>query len=103
MKLSTFAGLPIDLPDTLHAERDGAVVLVRLARVAKRNALDDATIEGIEALFTHLPEDVRAVVIGAEGEHFSAGLDLSTLAEATMMESMVRSQLWHRTFEMLQF
>ena len=73
----------MQLPASLQVERDGDVAIVRLARVAKRNALDDEAIRGIETLFRDLPEGVRAVVLSARGEHFSSGLDLSTLVDAT--------------------
>src|ERR1700693_2604312 len=65
-----------ELPSSLRAERQGALALLRLARPEKRNALDDAMVLGIEAFFTDLPEDVKAVVLAGDGEHFSAGLDL---------------------------
>ena len=36
---------------------------------------------GIEAVFTVLPEGIKAVMLAGEGEHFCAGLDLSELTE----------------------
>ena len=36
---------------------------------------------GIEAFFTALPSDIRAVVLAGDGDHFSSGLDLSELTE----------------------
>ncbi len=99
----TAPDLTRDLPASLEYRRDGEVALVYLARVAKRNALDDETVRGIETAFRHLPGDVRAVVISARGEHFSAGLDLSTLTQTTALESLHRSQLWYRAFELIQY
>jgi len=40
-----------DLPPTLHAERHGVVAVLRLNRAAKRNALDDTMVAGIESFF----------------------------------------------------
>ena len=37
-------------------------------------------VRGIEAFFTTLPDDIKAVVIYGAGDHFSAGLDLSEYA-----------------------
>jgi (methylthio)acryloyl-CoA hydratase len=91
------------LPASLEYRRDGEIAIVHLARVAKRNALDDETVRGIETLFRTLPDDVRAVVISARGEHFSAGLDLASLTATTPIESLRRSQLWYRAFELIQF
>ena len=56
----------MELPDSLEYRRDGEIAIVHLARTAKRNALDDATIRGIERLFGNLPADVRAAVIPGE-------------------------------------
>jgi len=92
------------LPDTLHVSHDGAVAVLRLARPAKRNALDDATVAGLERFFTGLPDDVRAVVIHGEGEHFCAGLDLNEVTGATDLHKGIRhSRMWHRAFEAIQF
>ena len=43
------------LPPSLQVERHGDVAVLRLARAAKRNALDDATVLGIEAFFASPP------------------------------------------------
>jgi enoyl-CoA hydratase/carnithine racemase len=93
----------VELPDSLEYRRDGEIAIVHLARTAKRNALDDATIRGIERLFGNLPADVRAVVLSAHGEHFSSGIDLSALMQTTPLESVQRSQMWYRAFERIQF
>ena len=62
-----------DLPPSLHAERRGDIAILRLARPEKRNALDDVLILGMERFFTALPEDIKAVVLHGDGEHFSGG------------------------------
>jgi enoyl-CoA hydratase/carnithine racemase len=92
-----------ELPASLHAERQGALALLRLTRPHKRNALDDATVLGLESFFTRLPADVKAVVLFGEGEHFSAGLDLSELTRRDIGESIEHSQMWHRAFEAIEF
>ena len=88
---------------SLEFERDGEIAIVRLARTAKRNALDDDTVRGIEQFFSAVPDDVRAVVLSARGEHFSAGLDLSALTGTNPLDSLRRSQLWYRAFERIEF
>lgn len=96
--------IAIDLPNSLRASRRGPVGHIRLTRLAKRNALDLDTVLGLEAFFTRLPDDVRAVVLTGEGEHFSAGLDLSEVAEAhDPLEGVLHSRQWHRAFEAIQF
>jgi enoyl-CoA hydratase/carnithine racemase len=95
-------GLP-DLPPSLSAEREGEVLRVRLCRPEKRNALNDATVLGIDALFSGLPPDVRAVVLEGEGAHFCAGLDLAELTERDATAGVYHSMMWHRAFEKIQF
>ena len=95
--------LDIKLPASLAAERQGAVAILRLARPEKRNAFNDETILGIETFFTSLPDGVGAVLLHGEGEHFSAGLDLSELKERDITQGIAHSGLWHRAFEKIQF
>jgi hypothetical protein len=66
---ATFA----ELPPTLKAERHGAIAVLTLNRAKKRNALDDPTVQGIETFFSSVPDDIRAVVLNGDGDHFSAG------------------------------
>jgi enoyl-CoA hydratase/carnithine racemase len=95
--------LAIGLPSSLIAEREGTVAILRLNRPQKRNALDDESIIGIEQFFTSIPEGIGAVVLKGEGEHFSAGLDLSELQERDVVQGIAHSGLWHRAFEKIQF
>jgi enoyl-CoA hydratase/carnithine racemase len=92
-----------DLPPTLKAQRHGAVAVLRLNRAAKRNALDDQTVRGVGGFFTALPDDIGAVVLAAEGEHFSAGLDLTELTERDIYAGIEHSRSWHRAFEAIEF
>lgn len=90
------------LPRSLTLHRDGPVAVLRLARPAKRNALDDTTVLGLETFFTSAPPDVRAVVLDAEGDHFSAGLDLAELGETDAVAGVEHSRFWHRVFDRLE-
>jgi enoyl-CoA hydratase/carnithine racemase len=95
--------LLVHLPASLAAERQGDVAILRLKRPHKRNALDDETIIGIETFFTALPDGIGAVLLAGEGEHFSAGLDLSELEERDIKQGIAHSGLWHRAFGKIQF
>jgi enoyl-CoA hydratase/carnithine racemase len=99
---ATFAEFA-DLPPTLRAERRGAVAILTLARAEKRNALDDPTVQGIETFFSSLPDGIGAVVLNGDGEHFSAGLDLSELSERDVFAGIAHSRSWHRAFERIEF
>ncbi len=91
------------LPASLDAELAGPVAVLRLKRPHKRNALDDETVVGIETFFNALPAEVACVLLCGEGEHFSAGLDLSELQERDIREGIDHSRQWHRAFEKIQF
>lgn len=88
-------------PPSLEVERLGAVAVLRLCRTAKRNALDDATVLGIEDFFAAPPTGVRAVVLDADGDHFSAGLDMGELADVDAVAGVAHSRMWHRAFEQM--
>jgi enoyl-CoA hydratase/carnithine racemase len=90
------------LPDSLQVERHGEVVVIRLCREAKRNALDDATVLGLERFFSTPPAWARAVVLDSAGAHFSAGLDLTELTERTTFEGLEHSRMWHRAFARIE-
>jgi enoyl-CoA hydratase/carnithine racemase len=91
------------LPPTLHAERRGAVAVLKLNRPEKRNALDDGTVRGIETFFSTLPDGIRAVVLAGEGGNFSAGLDLAELTERDVFAGIEHSRFWHRAFDLIEF
>jgi len=96
--------IEIELPKSLKAIRIGPIAHLSLARAEKRNALDDVTVLGLETFFTRLPPDLRAVVMTGEGEHFSAGLDLSEVAgKRDPLDAALHSRMWHRAFEAIEF
>lgn len=86
----------LQLPDTVAVRIDGSVAVVEVRRPAKRNALDDPTVLGLERFFTDVPDGVRAVVLCGQGDHFCAGLDLSQLSERSVFEGVEHSRMWHR-------
>jgi enoyl-CoA hydratase/carnithine racemase len=90
------------LPPSLRLELRDDIAVLRLARPEKRNALDDATVLGLESFFGAPPPAVKAVVLDAAGDHFSAGLDLSELTERDAFEGLEHSMMWHRAFERLE-
>src|SRR3954451_15378524 len=91
------------LPKSLKVERRGAIAILTLARPEKRNALNDATVLGLETFFEALAAGVKAVVLAAQGKHFSAGLDLSELKILSTEQGIAHSRVWHRVFEKIEF
>jgi len=89
--------------EPLLAQRDGALLHLRLNRPAKRNAVNDGLIAHLNRACSSLPEDVRCIVLSGEGQHFCAGLDLSELAERTVYEGVKHSRMWHAALDRIQF
>lgn len=87
----------------LTVEIDGAVALIGLNRLEKRNALNDGLILALRDVFESLPLEVKAAVLHGKGEHFCAGLDLSELSERDAEQGMHHSRMWHRALESVQF
>jgi (methylthio)acryloyl-CoA hydratase len=79
------------------------ILLVKLNRPEKRNAFNDKMILSIEKVFSNIPEGIGCAVIYGDGNHFSAGLDLSELTERDAMKGMIHSRMWHRVLEKVQF
>jgi len=90
----------------LTTEARDAVLIIKLNRAAKRNAINDALLEALEHQFSRLPEETRAVVLAGEGEHFCAGLDLAerlSKPRRNALDTVRHSRRWHRCFELIQF
>lgn len=87
----------------VHVEHRGEIAVLRLSRPKKSNAIDNATVLALDKFFTSLPDHVKAVVLHGEGEHFSAGLDLTELNDLDVAESIDHSRMWHRVFERIEF
>lgn len=67
------------LIDDIETSRDGATLVIKFARPAKKNALTLAMYERLNAALAEASADksVRAVVFGSTSETFTAGNDLS--------------------------
>jgi (methylthio)acryloyl-CoA hydratase len=87
----------------LVTEVQDDVLLVKINRPEKRNAINDELVLGIESIFSNIPEGVKCAIIYGEGKHFSAGLDLSELKERNIIEGLHHSRMWHRALEKIQF
>jgi (methylthio)acryloyl-CoA hydratase len=90
------------LPPSSQVQLDGTIAIQRINRAAKRNALDHATVLGLERFFSAPPAGVRALVLDGEGDHFSAGLDLSEMIDRDPNSSVEYSMVWSRAFERIE-
>ena len=65
----------------ITTERRGHLLLIGLHRKEKRNAFDPQMFEELAAAYTELEKsDARCGVLFADGDHFTAGLDLVNMA-----------------------
>jgi enoyl-CoA hydratase/carnithine racemase len=93
----------MNLPASLTIEQKDEILLVKINRPEKRNAINDELVLGLETLFSNIPKGIKCGVISGEGQHFSAGLDLSELKERDIIEGLHHSRMWHRALEKIQF
>jgi isohexenylglutaconyl-CoA hydratase len=87
---------PTETPPPLLVTRDGPVVRAVLNRPARRNAMNTALVDALDALLAGLKEDreARVLVISGAGGHFCAGLDLAEVgAPAASPEEKLARQL----------
>ncbi|HEY4278695.1 MAG TPA: enoyl-CoA hydratase [Conexibacter sp.] len=69
-----------DAEETVVYERHGAVAVVRMNRPQYRNAQNSAMTYALDRAFYRAAEDdeVKAIVLAGNGDHFSAGHDIGT-------------------------
>ena len=95
----------LDLPNLQVTVKD-TVATVRLNRPEKRNAIDAETVEQLIRLFNALPRSgIRAVVLCAAGDHFSAGLDLVEhhKLDRSAADFMFICMRWHEAFNKMEY
>ena len=70
--------------EPITVQRDGHVLLIGVNRPAKRNAVNLAAMDALCGAYEILGTDdqLRAGVLFAHGDHFSAGLDLAEVGPA---------------------
>lgn len=86
----------------IQIEIDGPLAHLILNRAAKRNALSNEMVATIGDFFGNVPDGVGAVVVRADGDHFSAGLDLASLDDLDAYGGMLHSRSWHEAFAKLE-
>lgn len=87
---------------SIRIEIDGSLAHLILNRAAKRNALSNEMVATIGDFFSNVPDGVGAVVVHADGDHFSAGLDLASLDDLDAFGGMLHSRSWHEAFAKLE-
>lgn len=82
-------------PDTerkISVERRGHILLIGLNRPAKRNAFDVEMLDQLALAYAELEDDaeIRCGVLYAEGEMFTAGLDLANVAPKVVEKGILQ-------------
>jgi len=85
--------------DGVRLAVDGAVATVTLANPAKRNVQSPALWRALTEAGRMLPGDVRVVVLRAEGQSFSAGLDRQAFAPEGIDGELSFADLAHASDE----
>jgi enoyl-CoA hydratase len=89
----------------LNLEQEGAVAVVTVNRPAVLNALSEAVLREIEAVFNALADDegVRAIVLTGAGEKaFVAGADIKELAAQTPVSGRETAKRGQRLFSRIE-
>ncbi len=91
------------MADELRTTLDDHVFTLTLNRPAKRNALTTGVIDEMRAVFTRVAadDDVRVLVIDAEGTAFCAGLDLTELS-AQRADGAVKTHALEHALDILE-
>lgn len=97
------AAWPVALPSCLSVVLDEQIAVLALNRVAKRNALSDELVLGLQVFFSTIPASVQGVVLHGAGDNFCAGLDLNELKETNTAESFETSVIGQRLNDTIQF
>ena len=91
-----------DTPVT-RTEIDDGIATIVFDRPDKRNAMNDALVDALDAFFSDPPEGVRAVILRGEGGHFCSGLDLAEHEHRAPIAGVHHSRNWHRVSELIEF
>ena len=84
-------------------ELDGDIATLVFDRPEKRNAMNDALVEELDAFFSNPPDGVRVVILRGEGGHFCSGLDLAEHEHRAPIQGVFHSRNWHRVSELIEF
>ncbi len=86
-----------------RVEIDGDIATIIFDRPEKRNAMNEALIEDLDAFFSKPPEGVNAVILTGAGGHYCSGLDLAEHEQRAPVAGVYHSRNWHRVADLIEF
>lgn len=87
----------------IKVEVEGDIATLTFDRPEKRNAMNEALVDGLDAFFSNPPKGVNAAILTGSGGHFCAGLDLAEHEERAPIDGVHHSRNWHRVSELIEF
>ena len=79
------------------------IAVLTFNRPEKRNAMNDRLVAELDTFFSKPPEGVSVAILGGEGGHFCAGLDLEEHESRPPVEGVYHSRNWHRVSELIEY
>ncbi|QSQ15615.1 enoyl-CoA hydratase-related protein [Myxococcus landrumensis] len=89
--------------ENIRLEHDGAVATLTIDRPKALNALNNKTLQEIEAAVRSLGSDTRVLIVTGGGEKaFVAGADIAEMASLSESQAQEFAALGHRAFALLE-
>ncbi|MDA7423641.1 crotonase/enoyl-CoA hydratase family protein [Thalassococcus lentus] len=89
--------------DVIQIRLDGDIATLTFDRPDKRNAMNDALVDELDAFFSNPPEGINAVILTGSGGHFCSGLDLAEHEQREPIAGVYHSRNWHRVSDLIEF
>lgn len=86
-----------------RVEIEGDIATLVFNRPEKRNAMNEALVDELDAFFSHPPKGVNVVILRGEGGHYCSGLDLAEHESREPVAGVYHSRNWHRVSELIEF
>lgn len=86
-----------------RVEIEGDIATLVFNRPEKRNAMNEALVNELDAFFSHPPKGVNVVILRGEGGHYCSGLDLAEHESREPVAGVYHSRNWHRVSELIEF
>lgn len=89
--------------DLIALDTDGPITTLTMDRPEKRNAMSDALLAQIDAVFQTPPSGTKVIIITGSGSHFCSGLDLAEHVERDAEQTLHHSRGWQAVMDRIQF